>query len=104
VRAAHGCLLSVESYKHVPAQKDDDSVAFGGDEAEHEYILRATIVAYHQRFHGTNVHSGMVSPSADSLCKMTSLCLALTRWLTICEAEVLPRELQNHLPHGRHYY
>ena len=29
------------------------------------------------------------------MCRVTSLCLALTRWLTMCDPDVLPRELQN---------
>lgn len=31
-----------------------------------------------------------------------TLCLALTRWLTMCEPEVLPRPLQNHFLHTLH--
>ena len=44
----------------------------------------------------------MVSPSGLSLWRMTSLCFARTRWFTMCDADVFPRELQNHLEQIRH--
>lgn len=35
---------------NLPAQQHYDGVTFGGDEAEHEYVLRAAVVAFWRGF------------------------------------------------------
>ena len=56
--AAHGCLktrqnqscTALGSLDHAPAEKYDDGVALRGDEAKHEHVLAATVVALGCRF------------------------------------------------------
>ena len=46
--------------------------------------------------HPQEKHSSTVSPSCPSLCKLTSLHLARTKWLIMWDPLVFPRPLQNH--------
>ena len=55
--AAHGCLKTRQNqsctaprFDHAPAEKYDDGIALRGDEAKHEHVLAATVVALGCRF------------------------------------------------------